>query len=117
MNRKFLHLKKKDPFAFQVKMGRNMSEELERMQDTDGEVRARMWATLAAQSDDAFERLTAHQRAIEAQEEVPWLQVNNLSFFLAFVSYLVHHSDDGSNCFVRFSVRLQVKTCSALPKS
>lgn len=65
-------------------MGRNMSEELERMQDTDGEVRARMWATLAAQSDDAFERLTAHQRAIEAQEEVPWLQVNNLSFFHAF---------------------------------
>jgi hypothetical protein len=75
-------------------MGRNMSEELDRMQDQAGEVRARMWATLAAQSDDAFERLTAHQRAIEAQEEVPWLQVKTCSALLPGCSsrYLFYSS-------------------------
>lgn len=65
-------------FRTQVKMGRPMSEELNRMGDKDGEVRARMWATLAAQSDDAFERLTAYQRAIDALEDTPWMQVGLL---------------------------------------
>lgn len=72
-------------------MGRPMSEELDRMADKDGEVRARMWATLAAQSDDPFERLTAHQSAIDALEDTPWMQVGkgfggvgNLRFVASF---------------------------------
>ena len=73
-------------FRTQVKMGRPMSEELDRMGDKDGEVRARMWATLAAQSDDAFERLTAHQRAIDALEDTPWMQVGR--DIIGFVEYL-----------------------------
>ncbi|GAQ78456.1 hypothetical protein KFL_000130380 [Klebsormidium nitens] len=79
---------------FMVKMGRPMSEELDRMGDKDGEVRARMWATLAAQSDDPFERLTAHQRAIDALEDTPWMQV---PYMIQYAEYLASQGYPGTD--------------------